>query len=124
MSNDLDEPDLIRPFERRVNQIQAARVTDVNIDALARWCGGKVMTAKDQSPAPVSQNAYLQRSNPMEPARSLYYPNVIEGILVAEIGDWIFQNEHGRFESLPNKQFMDLYEYVRPKQAAYVAEDL
>lgn len=45
--------------------------------------------------------------------RMLHIPNSLKGIVVATVGDWVMKSEDGKFDRMTNKEFIDLYEFVK-----------
>lgn len=87
----------IYKFRRKLNQVEAVRVTTDNVKEVAKWCGGEATASTDH---------YI--NNPIEVI--LLVPTLNEPIEVHN-GNWLLKDEEGRFSKMENHDFKAEYEY-------------
>lgn len=100
----------VKSFQRKRNDIEAARLTRENARELAKWCGGEVI-ARDESYVE-SYTAGFSRTVATD--STLHIPSLLDGPTPAYVGDWIVKDEDGRFSVILNEVFVDEYELKRP----------
>lgn len=92
-----------RAFRRKVNQLDAMRVTADNVSAVAKWCGGEVQ--KEDDPG-----GYIPRDI-VHPTAVLLIPS-LSTPLQAFNGDWVARDEDGRFHVFNHKAFREEYDPI------------
>lgn len=83
--------EIYKHYRVKPDQLKAVQVTENNKLEIAKWCGGEVMEKQDSSEG------------------TLYIPS-LQGPLTAAVGDYVAQNDKGRFEVYHQKQFEAKYE--------------
>lgn len=84
-----------KSYRKKPVEVVAVQVTEENIVFVAVWCGGSVQRLRDLNGTPIA----------------LSIPT-IEGIMRAEIGDYIIRGVEGEFYSCKRRIFEKTYEKV------------
>jgi hypothetical protein len=83
-------------FRKKPVVIEACQLDRANCEAIARWCGGRsAMEAKPSDPSDVAQWVEIP---------------TLEGVMRAQIGDWVIRGVKGEFYPCKPDIFADTYE--------------
>ena len=94
-------------FRKKPVEVDAREFT-TNGPALAEWCGGRYRPTRDEITAPNGETA--QRFSPQH-----IDIETLEGVMRAEVGDWIIRGVKGEFYPCKPDIFEATYE---PTEAA------
>ena len=90
----------IRKFTRRTFDVDAVRVTERNLDAVAAWCNGKIITVKESVESTDGESSSVSRRHiSVEVARPLSRSQT-----EAHVGDWVLYASKG-FKVYGNRPF-------------------
>lgn len=86
----------IKRYRKKPVVIDAVRLTEADIDPIAFWCGGE---ARSEVSPRDHDDVY----------RYILIPT-LEGVMKAEIGDWVVKGVKGEFYPVKNDIFKATYE--------------
>lgn len=92
-------------FNRKINRVEAIRVTSSNVLEVARWTGGEVVKSEASLN---NQPSYLAPTGAILDIPSL------DGALPVLHGEWVLKDEEGKFSVMENKRFQSEYAWEGP----------
>jgi len=91
--------DVTKRYRKRPEYIEAVKVSENNLEAVARWCGGRVFED-------------AKASDPTDVARGIYMPT-LEGVVAVRIGAYILKRVFdAQLDVMNASEFEKNYEQV------------
>jgi hypothetical protein len=90
--------------------IDAIRITRTNLDEIKDFVNGG-----DSIAEPMFDNI----TSPLEkPRLAMFLIHTLEGVMRADVGDWVIKGIRGEFYPIKNSIFIETYEDEEPKEAS------
>lgn len=88
-------------YQRRPGRVEAMQINLKNIEAVAKWCGGKTTTE-------------INPNDPMGTRIVLYVPVAPHGVVRAVLGDYVVKGKDDEFWTVPPDIFESAFEEYLP----------